>query len=149
MKDNGFKLVKERRRRYPAQTIIDVDYADDIALLVNTPAQAETLLYSLERAAAGIGLHVNVGKTECMCFNQICDISTLNGCSLKKKGEVHLPWMQCPINRERHQQQLHKNAASSGGSTRQSSSCTATYLSSQKLSKLDMRDNAGGVRTNS
>ena len=49
MKDNGFKLTKERSRRYPAQTIMDVDYADDIALLPNTPAQAETLLYSLER----------------------------------------------------------------------------------------------------
>ena len=32
-KDNGFKLRKERSRRYPAQTITDVDYADDIALL--------------------------------------------------------------------------------------------------------------------
>ena len=31
MKDNGFKLTKERRRRYPAQTITDEDYADDSA----------------------------------------------------------------------------------------------------------------------
>ena len=59
MKDNGFKLAKERSRRYPAQTITHVDYVDDIALLVNTPAQAETLLHSLEREAVGIGLHVN------------------------------------------------------------------------------------------
>ena len=41
MKDNGFKLAKERSRRYPAQTISNRDYIDDIALLVNTPAQAE------------------------------------------------------------------------------------------------------------
>ena len=40
MKNNGFKLAKERNRRYPAQTIMDVDYADDIALLANTPTQA-------------------------------------------------------------------------------------------------------------
>ena len=59
MKDNGFKLAKERGRRYPTQTITDADYADDIALLANTPAQAETLLHCLERAAAGIGLHVS------------------------------------------------------------------------------------------
>ena len=39
MKENGFKLAKERGRRYPAQTITDADYADDIALLANTPAQ--------------------------------------------------------------------------------------------------------------
>ena len=83
MKENGFKLTKERRWSYPAQTITDVDYANDIALLANTPDQAETLLHSLEWAVAGIGLHVNAGKTEYMCFNQRGDISTLNGSSLK------------------------------------------------------------------
>ena len=57
--------------------------ADDIVLLANTPAQAETLLHSLERAAAGIGLHVSANKTEYMCFNQRGEISTLNGSSLK------------------------------------------------------------------
>ena len=36
-----------------------------------------------ERAAAGIGLHVNAHKTEYMCFNQAGDISTLDGTSLK------------------------------------------------------------------
>ena len=56
---NGFKLANERSRRYPAQTFTDADYADDIALLANTPAQAETLLHRLERAAGGISLHVN------------------------------------------------------------------------------------------
>ena len=59
------------------------DYADDIAILANTPNQAETLLYSLEQAAEGIGLHVNAHKTEYMCFNQTGDISTLDGTSLK------------------------------------------------------------------
>ena len=52
-------------------------------ILANTPNQAETLLHSLERAAAGIGLHVNAHKTEYMCFNQTGDISTLEGASLK------------------------------------------------------------------
>ena len=64
MKANSFKLVKERSRRYPAQTISEVDYADDIAILANTPAQAESLLHSSERAAAGMGYHVNVNKKE-------------------------------------------------------------------------------------
>ena len=82
-KDNSFKLAKERSRRYPTQTIMDVDYGDDIALLANTPTQAETLLCSLEWAAAGIGLHVNAHKTEYMCFNQRGDISKLNSSSLK------------------------------------------------------------------
>ena len=59
MKGNGFKLAKERSRRYPARTISDADYTDDIALLANTPAQAKSLLHSLERAAGDIDLHVN------------------------------------------------------------------------------------------
>ena len=54
-----------------------------IALLANTPNQAETRLHSLEGAAAGIGLHVNAHKTEYMCYNQTGDISTLDGTSLK------------------------------------------------------------------
>ena len=79
MKDNGFKLTVERSRRYPAQTITDVDYA----LLENTPAQAKNLLNGLERAAADIGVHVNAHKTEYICFNQNGYISTLNAISLK------------------------------------------------------------------
>ena len=83
MKENGFKLTKERSRRYLTQTIMDVDYADNIALLANAQTQAESLLRNLERAAADISFHVNAHKTECMCINQRCDISTLNGSSLK------------------------------------------------------------------
>ena len=87
MKENVFKLTKERNRRYPAQTITNANYADDIALLVNASAQAETLLHSLEQASAGIGLHVNAYKTEYMCFNQTSDISTLNDSSLELVDE--------------------------------------------------------------
>ena len=83
IKENSFKLTKERSRSYPAQTITDTDYTDDIALPANARAQTETLLHSLERGAAGIGLHVNAHKTEYICFNQTGDISTLNCSSLK------------------------------------------------------------------
>ena len=82
IRENGFELTK-KRRRYPAKAITDADYADDIALLANTPNQGETLLHSLERAATGIGLHVNAHKTEYMCYNQTGDITTLEGASLK------------------------------------------------------------------
>ena len=82
IKENGFKLTMEGSRRYPAKTITDADYADYIVLL-NAPIQAETLLYSQKRAAAGIGLDVNTHMTEYMYFNQRGDISTLNGSSLK------------------------------------------------------------------
>ena len=83
IRENGFELTKKRSRRYRANTITDADHADDIAILANTPTQAETLLYSLERAAAGIGLHVNAHKTEYMCLYQTGDISTLDGTPLK------------------------------------------------------------------
>ncbi len=96
MKDNGLKLAKERSRRYPAQTVTDADYADDIALLANTPAQAETQLRSLERAAGG---------TEYMSFNQRGDISTLNVSSLKLVNKF--------INRERRQLATSKGMDSS------------------------------------
>ena len=55
MKENGFKLAKAWSRRHPAQNITDADYADDKALLANTPHQAETQLHSQEQAAGDIG----------------------------------------------------------------------------------------------
>ena len=78
IRENCFELTK--KRRYPAKTTTDADYA---AILVNTPNQAKTLLHSLEWAAAGIGLHVNAHKTEYICYNQAGDISILYGTSLK------------------------------------------------------------------
>ena len=72
-----------KSRRFSAQTIKDVDSANVIALLTNTPAQNESLLHSLAGAATGVGLDVNAHKMEYMCFYQTGDISTLNGSSLK------------------------------------------------------------------
>ena len=84
IRENGPDLTKKRsRRRDPAKTITDADYGDDIAIVANTTKPAETLLYSLERAPAGIGLQVKANKTEYMCFNQAGDISTQEGTSLK------------------------------------------------------------------
>ena len=54
-------------------------------LLSNPPALTEFLLHSLEKAAGGIGLHVNADKIEYMYFNQNQreDISILTGGSFK------------------------------------------------------------------
>ena len=81
IKENGFELTKKRSRRYPATTITDADYADDIAIWQIHLTKPKH--YSLERAAASIGLHVNAHKTEYMCYNQTGDISTLEGTPLK------------------------------------------------------------------
>ena len=77
------QVVAPADQAYPAKTITNADYADDIALMANTPNQAKTLLHSLERAVAGKGLHVNAQKTKYMCYNQTGDITTLDGASLK------------------------------------------------------------------
>ena len=84
IKENGFTLKKARSRRYPVETIMDVNYADNIALLANT--QAKSQLPSLEEAADGIGHHVNADKTKYMSFDQEGAISILNGGPLKFYG---------------------------------------------------------------
>ena len=43
IEENGFTAKKAMSRRCPAETIIDVHYADDLALLTNTPTQANYL----------------------------------------------------------------------------------------------------------
>ena len=60
---------------------------ESLSIAVHAHAQAETLLHSLERATAGISLHVSAHKTEYMCFNQTGDISTLNSSTLKLVDE--------------------------------------------------------------
>ena len=69
IKEIGFTPKMARSKHYPTETIMDTDYADDVALLANTPTQAEFLLHSLEQAAGGIGLHMNADKMEYMCSN--------------------------------------------------------------------------------
>ena len=78
-----YVYVNEEKKNLYFASCFDADYADDIAILANAPAQAEIRLHGLERVTAGIGLHLNAHKTECMCYNQIGDISPLNGSSLK------------------------------------------------------------------
>ena len=72
MEENLFNLI---------QNIKDANYAENIAIQINSPTQAESLLHSLERALGGIGLHVNADKTK--YFNQSGDVSILKGGPLK------------------------------------------------------------------
>ena len=57
-KDLGLTLTKARSRRHPAITITDADYADDLALMADTIADAQSLLHSLETAAGDVGLYI-------------------------------------------------------------------------------------------
>ena len=64
MKGNGFTLKKARSKWYSAKTVTGANYADDIALLANTPNWAKSQLHCLEQAASGIDFHVNGGKVK-------------------------------------------------------------------------------------
>ncbi len=59
-------LKNARSRRYPSEIITDVVYADDVAFLANTPAQAEFRLHKLEHTVVDIGHHLIVNKSECI-----------------------------------------------------------------------------------
>ena len=63
--------------QYPAETITDTNYANDLMLLANISAQAESLIHNLEQATRGIGLYVKSDKTEIICFNQNDAMSSL------------------------------------------------------------------------
>ena len=80
----GFTLEAAKSRRYPAKKITDADYADDLALITNKIKDAEKLLHALEDTAAQIGLYINAGKTEFICYNQNGEIKTTKGKTLKK-----------------------------------------------------------------
>ena len=68
---------------YPAETMADADYTDDLMLLGSTPAQGKPFLHSLEQAAWCIDLHMNANKTEFICFKREGTISTQRGWPLK------------------------------------------------------------------
>ena len=68
MKENGPTVRKARSRQYPAETITDAVYADDLMIHTNTPEQAEYVLHNLVQTAEDIGHYENSDKTELMCF---------------------------------------------------------------------------------
>ena len=70
IKENGFTLKKARSRWYPTETMKNVDDADDLVLLANTPAQAVFQLHCLEEVARGIGPYMNANKTEFISFKK-------------------------------------------------------------------------------
>ncbi len=83
--DIGFTLHLQRSRRYPARKIQDADFADDLALLTNTIAEAQKFLHDLEGAANSVGLHLNELKTKYMSLNchTDCLITSKSGEEIK------------------------------------------------------------------
>ena len=83
IRENGFELTKRRSKRYPAKTITDADYADDLALLANTPNH----YYIVWKAAAGIGANktcVTTKRQHCHTRRSLSETSR----------QIHLPRKQ-------------------------------------------------------
>ena len=60
-KDFGVTLHPRRNRRHPAVKVTDADFADDLALITDSVAEAQDFLRRLELAANSVGLHLNEG----------------------------------------------------------------------------------------
>ena len=95
----GFILSPKRSRRYPAEVITDLDYADDIALICHEIAQAKKLINRVEIEAAKNGLHFNAKKTKMMKFNEesINDVKYISGGSIGEVANFKYlgGWMKC------------------------------------------------------
>ena len=67
--DSGVETHPRRSRRYPAKSLNDLDFADDIALLESSIPQAQVQLSRTAEAAADLGLIISAPKTEYMTVN--------------------------------------------------------------------------------
>ena len=87
----GFTLKPARSRRVRAEKLSDVEFADDVALISDTTAEAQQLLTSLEAAALTVGLKMNDSKTKFMTINEDDEVSnnltSSNGSELEKVSD--------------------------------------------------------------
>ena len=87
--DLGFTITPRKSRRHPKQTIADLDFADDIALLSDAIQQAQELLTRVESECKKVGLGLNGPKTKALTYNidnppQLC---TRDGTKLEYKDD--------------------------------------------------------------
>ena len=76
-KRKWFYTKKARSRWYSVEIKTDANIIDDLALLTNAYAQAESQLHNLKQAAWDMDLLMKANKTDYMCFKQKWAISTL------------------------------------------------------------------------
>ena len=101
-KPKRFRADKEKKQKAPRKNNYRRRLGRWQRFWQTHPPNPKHYCIVLERAVAGIDLHINADKTEYMCFNQTGDISTQNGKLSKSSWQVHLPRKQCLINRDRH-----------------------------------------------
>lgn len=68
--DRGVRIKDRKSSRDLAKHLTDLDYADDIAVLGSSRANAQALLTSLEDAAAAVGLRINAKKTKALVVGE-------------------------------------------------------------------------------
>ena len=68
-KDFGIFTHPRQSSRHPAKRLIDLDYADDIALLETSLERAHEQLKTTSLNAKKVGLEINVEKTKIMIMN--------------------------------------------------------------------------------
>lgn len=66
----GLELTHRKSRRHSAVTLIDKNFADDIAFLCNTTQEAKPLFHTLEEEVKLLHLHTSYFKTEYTIFNR-------------------------------------------------------------------------------
>ena len=83
--EKGLQLHARRSSRHPAQHLTDLDFADDLAITTESVKDAESLLQSLEKAAALVGLHCNEAKTEFITTSiDVPELKSSSGVSIKQ-----------------------------------------------------------------
>ena len=82
--------MPRRSPRHPAETLTDLDYADDICLLSDNIRQAQDLLTRVELECAEVGLRLNAKKTEVMTYNipkEHLPLTTTEGATLREVND--------------------------------------------------------------
>lgn len=59
--NHGFAMIPRQSRRHQEYKLSNLDYADDIAMLLLSIADAQKFLDRLVLAAANVGIHQNFG----------------------------------------------------------------------------------------
>ena len=67
--DLGFTLSTRKSRRHAKETLTDLDFADDIALISDEICQAQEMLLRVEKECKKVGLEINTKKTKSIAFN--------------------------------------------------------------------------------
>ena len=84
----------------------NLDDANGLTVLKNTPAQTESQLHNLGQAAGSTSFYDNANKTEPICLKQVGTCSILNGKSLKLMDQF--PYIGSNISSNEYDSSIHK-----------------------------------------